>query len=70
MAARILSRSGLLVALACSAPGCGSPALVQCRVEAVRFLPEDPRQLTFADVSDLTVRLHRCNVQLGDAGHE
>jgi hypothetical protein len=47
--------------------GCGAPALLQCRVEAVKMLPDDPMQLTFGDVADLTQRLHACKAQ-GDAG--
>lgn len=40
--------------------GCGTPALVQCRAEAVAFLPQDPRQLTAGDVVDLVSRLQEC----------
>lgn len=68
MAARILARSVLLgMVVACLASGCGSPALVQCRVEAVKFLPEDPKQLTPYDVVDLVERLNACRVG-ADAG--
>jgi hypothetical protein len=48
--------------------GCGAPALLQCRVEAVKMLPDDPMQLTFGDVADLTERLHACKAQDPDAG--
>ena len=67
MATRILSRSGLLGLVVCSALGCGSPAFVQCRVEAVKFLPTDPGQVTPYDVVDLVQRLNACK-KLGDAG--
>lgn len=68
MAARIGSRFGLLGVLVCSALGCGSPAIFRCRVEAVKFLPDDPGQLTPYDVVDLVKRLHECKA-MGDAGH-
>ena len=68
MAARILARSVLLGMVACSALGCGSPALVQCRLEAVKFLPEDPKQVTPYDVVDLIGRLNACRAG-ADAGH-
>lgn len=67
MAARIFSRSGLLGLLACSALGCGSPAILQCRLEAVKFLPDDPGQVTPYDVVDVVSRLRACEMP-GDAG--
>jgi hypothetical protein len=67
MATRIMAPAVFLLGLACSASGCGSPALVQCRVEAVKFLPEDPGQITPYDVLDLVHRLNECKRQ-GDAG--
>lgn len=49
--------------------GCGTPALLQCRLDAVRMLPEDPGQVTVYDVVDLTQRLHACKAPAGgDAG--
>jgi len=45
--------------------GCGGE--LQCRVDAVRFLPDDPMQVTPYDVVDLVGRLHACKAQ-GDAG--
>lgn len=68
MAARILARSVLLGMVACSAMGCGSPATFQCRLEAVKFLPDDPGQITPYDLVDLVQRLNACKRQ-GDAGH-
>jgi hypothetical protein len=56
-----------VLVLVAIASGCGAPALLQCRVEAVKMLPDDPMQLTFGDVADLTQRLHACKAQ-GDAG--
>lgn len=46
--------------------GCGGE--LQCRVEAVKFLPDDPMQVTFGDTVDLVSRLHACKVPAGDAG--
>lgn len=68
MATRIASRRllGLLAWLALF--GCGSPALVQCRVEAVKILPEDPGQITPYDLADLVQRLNACKRMGGDAG--
>ncbi len=44
---------------------CGVGAVAQCRVEAVKFLPSDPGQITTYDVADLVGRLKAC--QAGDA---
>jgi hypothetical protein len=41
--------------------GCGSATAVQCRVEAVRFLPDDPMQVTVFDTVDLVERLKACD---------
>ena len=46
---------------------CGTATVVQCRVEAVEFLPRDPAQLTAGDVTDLVGRLRACDA-VGDAG--
>lgn len=48
--------------------GCGTPAELQCRLESVRMLPDDPMQVTFGDTVDLVSRLHACKVPAGDAG--
>lgn len=49
--------------------GCGNSAAVECTVRAVKFLPDDPQQLTPYDVADLVGRLHACKVPAGgDAG--
>jgi len=68
MAARIARSFGLLFGLVSFlASGCGSPAILQCRLEAVKVLPDDPRQLTPYDIEDLVSRLHACK-NPGDAG--
>lgn len=46
--------------------GCGGE--LQCRVEAVKFLPDDPMQVTFGDTVDLVGRLHACKQAGADAG--
>lgn len=48
--------------------GCGTPAVLQCRLDAVKVLPKDPGQLTPYDVADLVGRLHACEQQGSDAG--
>jgi hypothetical protein len=53
-----------------SALGCGSavtPALVQCKLEALRVLPADPEQATVADARDLVARIKACHAA-PDAG--
>lgn len=51
---------------------CGTPAVLQCRAEAVKFLPKDPGQVTPYDVVDLVGRLQACEApaaaDLADAG--
>jgi len=50
--------------------GCGSavtPALVQCKLEALRVLPADPEQATVADARDLVSRIKACHAA-PDAG--
>lgn len=48
--------------------GCGGPAALQCKLDAVKFLPDDPGQLTPYDVEDLVGRLHACKQAGSDAG--
>ena len=48
--------------------GCGGPALLQCKLDAVKFLPDDPMQVTPYDVVDLVGRLHACKQAGSDAG--
>lgn len=42
--------------------GCDPAALVQCRIQAIKFLPSDPEQVTAYDVTDLVGRLKACRV--------
>jgi hypothetical protein len=69
MATRILSPVFLVGSVALLAVGCGSPALVQCRLEAVKFLPEDPHQVTPYDVIDLVQRLNACRATADGGPH-
>ena len=50
---------------------CGAPTLIQCRVDALSFLPlevlDDPDTLTVGDVKQLAQRLKQCEPR-GDAG--
>jgi hypothetical protein len=48
--------------------GCGPAASLQCKVDAVKFLPDDPMQVTPYDVVDLVGRLHACKQAGADAG--
>jgi superfamily I DNA and RNA helicase len=48
--------------------GCGGTALLQCKLDAVKFLPDDPMQVTPYDVVDLVGRLHACKQAGSDAG--
>lgn len=45
--------------------GCGSglAGSVQCRLDALRGLPDDPLQITVFDAIDLGHRLHSCRTQ-------
>ncbi len=51
--------------------GCGSPSLLQCRVDAVSRLPlrvvEDPDALTVGDVKALVTELKACRVDVAVA---
>lgn len=47
--------------------GCGS-ALVQCKLEAVEKLPDDPLAVNGHDVSNLIARLQNCRATATDAG--
>lgn len=43
--------------------GCGAavtPQLVECKLNALKILPRDPMQVTFADGVDLVERLNAC----------
>lgn len=54
-------------------PGCGTavtPQLVQCKLEALRVLPADPKMVTPYDIEDLVHRLNTCRhaAELADSG--
>jgi hypothetical protein len=58
-ARHILARLGVLTVLA----GCGqqlTPRVAQCRLEALKPLPDDPLAVTPYDVADLVDRLKAC----------
>jgi len=76
---RILTRpiavAGILgwVLLAANTTGCGraaiAPQLVQCKLDALRVLPDDPAQVTVADAVDVVSRIKACH-QPADAGSQ
>ncbi len=47
--------------------GCGSPVLVQCRVDAVLGLPLEPDAITLGDLKDVQRKVKSC-MATGDAG--
>lgn len=47
--------------------GCGS-TLVQCKIDAVEKLPDDPLAVNGHDVSNLIARLQNCRASGADAG--
>lgn len=52
-----------------SLTGCGRSALVQCRLDAVERLPDDPLAVNGHDVSNLIARLQNCEASArADAG--
>ncbi len=58
---------GLAAAIVIGAiAACGTRVLVDCRLAAVKFLPQDPGQITPYDVQDLVGRLKACR-ESGDA---
>ena len=76
---RILTRpiavAGVIgwVLLAANTTGCGqaaiTPQMVQCKLDALRVLPEDPKQATVADAVDLISRIKACH-EPADAGSQ
>jgi hypothetical protein len=46
---------------------CGSPALLQCRVDAVAALPLEPDQVSVGDVRAVVAKLKACQAQDGGA---
>lgn len=60
---------GLALAAALT-PACGTavnPALVQCKLEALRVLPEDPKAISSHDLDTLAGKLQACHAS-PDAG--
>ncbi len=59
------------VLLGVNATGCGqasvTPQMVQCKLAALRVLPDDPKQATVGDAVDLIGRIKACH-QPADAG--
>lgn len=53
-------------------PGCGAaltPQLVECKLDALRVLPKDPKMVTPYDLEDLVNRVNACEAQAaGDGG--
>ncbi len=61
------------ILLSAHATGCGqsavTPQLVQCKLDALRVLPTDPKQVTVADAIDVVSRIKACT-QPADAGSQ
>jgi hypothetical protein len=57
-----MTRFLVLGAVLLGATACGPAALVQCRLDAVKALPNDPGQVTPYDVVDVVRRLRACKV--------
>ncbi|HEY3494165.1 MAG TPA: hypothetical protein VGK73_05745 [Polyangiaceae bacterium] len=63
----IIGMVALGLPMACTSSGQLTP-LARCKVDAVvRVVPEDPQQLTFADLVDVVGRLRQCH-ERADAG--
>ena len=62
---------GVLVSFCVLGPlglACGNSALVQCKLDALKVLPDDPMQATVYDAVDVIERVKACHRQLGDGG--
>lgn len=59
--------TAILALLCVAAIGCSS-SLIQCKIEAVEKLPEDPLAVNSHDVSNLIARLENCRAAPSDAG--
>lgn len=63
--------SGWVLMAAAHTSGCGqaavTPQLVKCKLDALKVLPEDPKQVTVADAIDVVSRIKAC-YQPADAG--
>ncbi len=62
---------GWVLLAAAHSSGCGqsavTPQLVRCQLDALKVLPEDPKQVTVADALDLVGRIRACRMP-ADAG--
>lgn len=61
---------GVAIGLGVLGPlSCGStlPALVRCKLEALKVLPDDPMQATAYDAADVIHRLQACHEADGGA---
>jgi hypothetical protein len=47
-------------ALSCLLLACGGSALVQCRLDALKALPEDETSITGGDVADTVRKIRAC----------
>lgn len=56
------------VALGALCLACGNPALIQCKLDALKVLPEDPAMATVYDASDVIERLRACHRADADGG--
>lgn len=62
---------GVLVGLCVLGPlclACGNSALVQCKLEALKVLPEDPGMVTLYDAVDIVERVRACHRSEADGG--
>lgn len=58
----------LAIALVCAVSiGCSS-SIIQCKIDAVEQLPDDPFAVNGHDVSNLIARLQNCKAGAADAG--
>jgi hypothetical protein len=58
-----------LIPWACGArQGDAQSALIRCRLDALKVLPEDPLSATVYDAIDVIERLRACKRQAADAG--
>jgi len=64
---------GWVLLVANTTTGCGQAAvtqkLVECKLDALRVLPDDPAQVTVADAIDVVSRIKACH-QPADAGSQ
>lgn len=63
-----LSVAAIVVAFACGTGTQSLPMLVQCQLDALKILPDDPKMATVYDVADIVERVRACHRQHPDAG--